>query len=134
MKNSQKHLSKLKPLPINWILASMCLIQSFTANAQTSIPYSGGLITIDSLKAQRIQTDLLQLQTFKDMARITDTQLKYYQEALGEFKILKKEQTKLITQQDQERRIYKKRLFWSRCEIWGYRIGIIGGFVYFIAR
>ena len=61
------------------------------------------------------------------MAKITDTQLQYYREVLAEHNQLKKQQTELLAKQDQERRIYKKRLFWSRCEIWAYRIGIVAG-------
>lgn len=133
MKKFQKPLLRLKHLPTNWILASMFLIVSYIGNAQTSIPYSGGLITIDSLKAQRIQTDLLQLQTFKDMASISDKLLIHYQQMAENQKAINLEQSKLIAQQNQEQRIYKKRLFWSRCEIWVYRVGIIAG-TYFLLK
>lgn len=68
------------------------------------------------------------------MAKISDTLISHYQQTIVNQKTINIEQSKLIAKQNQEQRIYKKRLFWSRCEIWGYRIGIIGGFVYFIAR
>jgi hypothetical protein len=133
MKKYLKPLLRLKRLHTNLILASMCLIQSFTANAQTSIPYSGGLITIDSLKAQRIQTDLLQLNTYKEMGKLKDSLLENYRSLYQQNKSQVREQNNVISILEKEKRTFKKRLFWSRCEIWGYRVVIITG-TYFLLK
>lgn len=68
------------------------------------------------------------------MAQINDSLVTEYRTLYRSQLKINTEQNKLIADQEKEKRILKKRLFWSRCEIWGYRIGIIGGFVYFIAR
>lgn len=68
------------------------------------------------------------------MAQISDSLIQSYQNILSNYRKVATANNKFISDQEKANRVLKRRLFWSRCEIWGYRIGIVGGFIYFIAR
>ncbi|WP_255036432.1 hypothetical protein [Lacihabitans soyangensis] len=104
-----------------------------TANGQTSIPYSRSSITIDSAKAERIQTDLLQLRVYKEIARfqdsiIVETKTLYLSERNKNATTTKRNETL-----EREKKVLKRRLVLQTLEIWAYRVGIVAG-TYFILK
>jgi hypothetical protein len=91
------------------------------------------MIHIDSLKAVRIQTDLLQLPVIKSISVYKDSVIQNQTIHINLLAAIARANQNEIKQQAQQAKAYRKKLALKTLEIWGYRIGIIAG-LYFLIR